>query len=519
MATGNYGTIRPADVSIDDVEIFYSYTPNRESLTTVELQSLDPAQVLIPANNPNNVSEIFGGLYTLKLPTSVFGSKGFYSIVIRPKQIRTTIQDCGVLIDNQDVKGIVFDINQIPLELQNRFENGNLVGYRVEYIKEQTGTGQDKIQNLFRIITSNNRALPISQNQGNSNASQAYTFNDNSTSLFCTVSPSSAPSVSSASQQKATMEVKKMEFSSSKGEASSQRSQRSPTEDQQVQMNETVAYFESFAPESFEYHYFKYVAGNYTIGLVDHLFKAEKLKPNNADVQIQLASYYIITGDRLNSVKYLAKLKAIDRISDVSLKYAKDVLLSVPENGVLITHGFDDTYACEYLQLLDNQRTDVTIISLDFLQSREYAKKLKEKGFNVSESTVIDVTYFTALCNQNEAKKISISLTTPKEYFKSIQTNLFVVGLVFEYHSNQFNNYYKNDYLWNEVLEKSLVYSALNEKGKEISSNYLPMLLQLRTFYIQNDEVEKLKEIEIALDKVSVQSKKYDKVQKLKKSY
>jgi hypothetical protein len=195
MATGNYGTIRPADVSIDDVEIFYSYTPNRESLTTVELQSLDPAEVLIPANNPNNVNEIFGGLYTLKLPTSVFGSKGFYSIIIRPKQIRTTIQDCGLLIDNQDVTGIVFDINQIPLELQNRFENGNLVGYRVEYIKEQTGTGQDKIQNLFRIITSNNRALPVSQNQGNSNASQAYTFNDNSTSVFCTVSPSSAPSI------------------------------------------------------------------------------------------------------------------------------------------------------------------------------------------------------------------------------------------------------------------------------------------------------------------------------------
>lgn len=195
MATGNYGTIRPADVSIDDVEIFYSYTPNRESLTTVELQSLNPAEVLIPANNPNNVNEIFGGLYTLKLPTSVFGSKGFYSIIIRPKQIRTTIQDCGLLVDNQDVKGLVFNINQIPLELQNRFENGNLVGYRVEYIKEQTGTGQDKIQNLFRIITSNNRALPISQNQGNSNASQAYTFNDNSTSVFCTVSPSSAPSI------------------------------------------------------------------------------------------------------------------------------------------------------------------------------------------------------------------------------------------------------------------------------------------------------------------------------------
>ena len=195
MATGNYGTIRPADVSVDDVEILYSYTPNRELITSVELLSLDPAEVLIPATTPNNVNEILGGLYTLKLPTSVFGSKGFYSIIIRPKEIRTTIQDCGVLIDNQDVKGLAFDINQIPTELQSRFENGNLVGYRIEYLKEVTGVAQDKIQNLFRIITSNNRALPITQNQGNDNASQAYTFNDNSTTVFCTLTPSSAPSI------------------------------------------------------------------------------------------------------------------------------------------------------------------------------------------------------------------------------------------------------------------------------------------------------------------------------------
>jgi hypothetical protein len=195
MATGNYGTIRPADVSVEDVEMWYSFTPSRELITTVELISLDPAEVLIPASDPNNSSEILGGLYTLKLPTSVFGTKGYYSIIIRPKQIRTTIQNCGVLIDNQDVKGLAFDINQIPTELQGIFENGNLVGYRIEYLKEETGTGQDKIQNLFRIITSNNRALPITQNQGNSSASQAYTFNDNATSVFCTVTPASAPSI------------------------------------------------------------------------------------------------------------------------------------------------------------------------------------------------------------------------------------------------------------------------------------------------------------------------------------
>lgn len=195
MATGNYGTIRPADVSVQDVEILYSYSPNRENTNTIELLSLDPQEVLVPASSPTNSNEILGGLYTLKLPTSVFGSKGFYSVIIRPRQIRTKIQDCSVLVDNPEIRGLVFDLNQIPLDLQNRFENGNLVGYRVEYLKQQGGTQQNKIQNLFRIITSNNRALPINQNQGNSNSTVAYTFNDNSTSVFCTVTPSSAPTV------------------------------------------------------------------------------------------------------------------------------------------------------------------------------------------------------------------------------------------------------------------------------------------------------------------------------------
>jgi hypothetical protein len=195
MATGNYGTIRPADVSADDVEMWYSFTPSRELVADVELISLNPAEVLIPATSPNNSSEILGGLYTLKLPTITFGTKGYYSIIIRPKQIRTTIQNCGVLVDNQDVKGISFNINSLPPDIQNRFENGNLVGYRVEYLKEVTGSGQDKIQNLFRVITSNNRALLIPQVQGNSSASPSYTFNDNSTSVFCTLTPSSAPSI------------------------------------------------------------------------------------------------------------------------------------------------------------------------------------------------------------------------------------------------------------------------------------------------------------------------------------
>jgi hypothetical protein len=110
-------------------------------------------------------------------------------------------------------------------------------------------------------------------------------------------------------------------------------------------------------------------------------------------------------------------------------------------------------------------------------------------------------------------------MTTPKEYFKPIQSKLYVTGLVFEYHENDFNNFERNDELWNSGLSKHLILNASDEKGKQLSANYLPMILQLRKVYGQTEEKEKLKDVDDAADKVGLQCKKYEQVQKLKKSY
>jgi len=94
-----------------------------------------------------------------------------------------------------------------------------------------------------------------------------------------------------------------------------------------------------------------------------------------------------------------------------------------------------------------------------------------------------------------------------------------VTGLVFEYHENEFNNFYRNDYLWNEVLTKELVSNAKNEKAKQLSANYLPMLLQLRSVYQQKEDAVKLKDVDEASDQVGVQCNKYEQVQKIKGAY
>ena len=202
MATGTYGIVRPADISPDDVEIFYHFTPSRDKVGNANLIKLDPNAVLIKIDNPNksqsNVTdfEVFGGMYTLKLPVANFGVKGFYTIIIKPVEIRTTIVDVGVLSSLSDVKGLIFDISSLPPNFAGKFENDGLVGYRIEYLNTTSTTNDAKINNFFRVITSNNRAEPVNQNLTNTNQKAIrYRFNDNSTLTFCTVSPASASNV------------------------------------------------------------------------------------------------------------------------------------------------------------------------------------------------------------------------------------------------------------------------------------------------------------------------------------
>lgn len=198
MSSGVYGIVRPSDVNPSDIEIFVFYSPDRNNVNTriFKLASSN----LIQVNNPNNVTdsfEIFGGLYTLKLPLADFSAKGIYNIVIKPVEIRTKIVDCGVLSSSPDIKGIIFDGSDPNIsDFINSFENNNLIGYRVEYLSPSPSVTDSKIRNFFRIITSNNRTEPVNQNLSNTNQkSIRYRFNDNSTLVFCTVSPSSESNV------------------------------------------------------------------------------------------------------------------------------------------------------------------------------------------------------------------------------------------------------------------------------------------------------------------------------------
>lgn len=180
MAVGFYGNIKLADCDFNDVDIFYSFSPNRETLGGTQMVPL------FDSITNNEFRKMLGvdGSYKLRLPAAIFNQLGFYLVLIRPKSFETNIVDCSYVVtsDQNEIqiskKGIV-----IPkLQFQS---TGSLIGYQIEYF-DDNGV---KIKNLHRIVTSSD-LVSVSSNSTNINPSSvSYVLDPTGNNLFLTLTP------------------------------------------------------------------------------------------------------------------------------------------------------------------------------------------------------------------------------------------------------------------------------------------------------------------------------------------
>lgn len=198
--SGTYGIVKPSLINPQrDVEIWYHYRPTRnsEDESFKEFKKIENTTEMLGNSTCNNGLDdnTLPGMYNLKLPLTYFNRKGIYTVYIKPKEIECTIKDIGALSAYPGVRGIVLDMNDVDAEYTNLFENNQLVGYRIDYIDNGAR------QNLYRIVTSNHKCEPISQNLTSSNTnSNGYRYNDSSTLTFLTVTPSTSPSFKANAQ-------------------------------------------------------------------------------------------------------------------------------------------------------------------------------------------------------------------------------------------------------------------------------------------------------------------------------
>jgi len=277
--------------------------------------------------------------------------------------------------------------------------------------------------------------------------------------------------------------------------------QRTPLAAEQAEMDSKVKQLELISPNSWEYQLAYYAAGNYNLDRSPSLEKAYQMNPENLEVQKQYVSLKYMNGDTLSAQNMLSTMSLNELISLEAERYTSDVLTSCSMNSTLITHGFEDTYGALFNQFSHQQRMDVNVISLDFLQSPQYRKALEEKGYVLPKSTKIDVGYLSQFCYLNAKKELFLSVTIPRTYLDPLSKKLFPVGLTFQYIDAPAEDLpIRQEDLWFYQLNKY----GLNE-GEERSKfamNYMPMLMYLEAKYVQEGNEVLLLQIRESMDQI-----------------
>ena len=307
------------------------------------------------------------------------------------------------------------------------------------------------------------------------------------------------------------------EFTKTKIQSSTQKTQRTPTPEMQQALDEKVDDLNEIAPNSFEYHLFNYSSGNYDVNREESLNIIYNQQPGNIEVLKLTSANAIVKGDTLNAKKYLNQLEFKNVIQQETIDYTADVIKSAEGNSALITHGFNDSYGAYQNQLNKNQQTDIDVISLDFMQSQSYRDVLATKGYDVPVQKEVNVNYLKSFCELNADKNIAISMTLPKEYLLPLQSKLYTCGLIFEYRESlNVPGSARLEDLWYNQLNKKVLNVHQTSLSNAYAGNYLPMLLYLKSHYEQQNDLGNKEKIEMEIQKVSNKS---GKSSSLKKKY
>lgn len=233
-------------------------------------------------------------------------------------------------------------------------------------------------------------------------------------------------------------------------------------------------------PNTFTSHYLSFKLAGWSEEGLAHLETALEMD----DVSIYTLEDQLILADLTNDPKRAeAASKVFDSglIHSSTLNYNYNLLMSVSENGLLITDALHTTIPIWVLQDVMGVRKDVSILNLELARSQEayVTNALAKKNLNVSVDEL--------LSDKNETE-IFYALTLPRQQLQDIENHLYVIGLASTNGSKSFNHF---EVLKENMEEKFLMdYLSIDFNGEPktatgnvLSSNYIVPLLLLKEFY------------------------------------
>ncbi|MFA7274010.1 MAG: hypothetical protein WC044_09080 [Crocinitomicaceae bacterium] len=306
------------------------------------------------------------------------------------------------------------------------------------------------------------------------------------------------PAQKDATSAQSSFLLKKSKFIARQSEFNHQRTQRTFSNGQQTELENLLREVAMDPSATYESLFFYYTNGQYDLSRSTALLKAYEMNPNDNQIKKEMVIYYFLTNKTDEFRTGLINLFNANVFPQAVKEYGTDLVNSVGQNGILITHGTEDSFSALYAQRVLRKREDIRIICLDWLNSPQFRSQLEAQQIRLPKSNFIDVNYLKEFCALNVEKGVSLSLTIPREYFSPILNQMYITGLVFDYKQVPTDNSLANESLWRTILNKKL----LETRNHDLVLNYIPMMMQISRFYENQYETTSKLEMDAQIDQI-----------------
>jgi|CryBogDrversion2_1035201.scaffolds.fasta_scaffold02189_4 hypothetical protein len=270
-----------------------------------------------------------------------------------------------------------------------------------------------------------------------------------------------------------------------------------------MELDEIVKEMKKEVPGTFEYYDVKVWNDGYQNDEnAEDILKVYKLAPNRPDIYSSLVNYYEMKRDHEHEMEICKKWFDSNDQSPNLLNYNYNVLLSLDDNGIIITNGDNDTYPLLILQYALGIKKNVVVVNINLITVDGYRKKLFEENN-------IPVDDFKALEQPSQDKIIQhlisrsgrpvyFANTLHTGYYKAFEKDLYIVGLAFKYSTKSFDNIavirnnFERNYL-TDYLKMNFEYDISGSIIDRMNMGYLPFLIKLYEHYTLAGESEKAK--------------------------
>ena len=280
-----------------------------------------------------------------------------------------------------------------------------------------------------------------------------------------------------------------------------------PIEEKANFLNSIVDKMEKAIPNSYEYNFIKWMQGGNNFKLLSYLKKAEELGPDRHEHIEDLLVWAESERDVAHRDQYAKRWLASGQFSSGMMSYNYNVLMSTPQNGILVTAGDNDTFPAWLLQS-QGIRRDVTVINTSLIMIESYRQALTRElalppmSLNMESQESIDA-FSKNLISQLAANKkgypVYVALTTAghETITQSVESKLFLTGLGYLLSNEPVDNMamMKQNFEKRFALDyvDHAFYPEISEAGvKTINRNYeIPMLKLFEHYTLAGDEGKK----------------------------